>query len=73
MYTPCFDSPDTWVSRSKKDIEIAKAGCNRCPIKEKCLAECLEYEAMAGENKVGTYGGLSVYDRRNLKKKGVNA
>lgn len=62
---PCFDDPDLWFSKNQKKILRAKEGCNSCPIRERCLAECLEYEQLAGEIKRGVYGGLSETERSN--------
>ena len=65
-YTPCFENPDRWLSRSHKEIARAKEGCNSCPIIAQCKAECLEYEALAGEIKRGVYGGMSETERSNV-------
>lgn len=65
-YTPCFEDPDTWLSKNQKKIARAKEGCNGCPIKAQCLAECLAYEQLAGEIKRGVHGGLSETERTNL-------
>ena len=59
-------NPERWVSGKKADIEAAKTGCRTCPVKLACRAECLEYEALAGETKLGTYGGLSQAERNSL-------
>lgn len=65
--TPCMRNPDRWLSKKASEVARAKEGCNGCPIKLQCRAECLEYEAMAGETKRGTYGGLSEVERINLQ------
>lgn len=64
--TPCFQNPDRWLSKRASEIARAKEGCNGCPIIAQCKAECLEYEAMAGEIKRGTYGGMSEVERTNV-------
>jgi hypothetical protein len=66
MKTPCQRDPDTWVSNKKDDVARAKQGCARCVVRLQCKAECLDYEALAGETKLGTYGGLSQAERNSL-------
>lgn len=66
MTTPCQRNPDRWTSGKQADVARAKEGCNGCPIRERCLAECLEYEALSGQTKLGTYGGLSQAERNNV-------
>ena len=68
MYTPCFEEPETWLSSRKDLVARAKAGCARCPVRERCLAECLEYEALAGTTKIGVQGGFTPAERINLPK-----
>ena len=64
--TPCAKNPDRWLSKKQSEIARAKEGCNGCPIRQQCLAECLEYEALAGEVKRGVYGGKSETERQNV-------
>ena len=46
-----------WISYKESDVEYAKDGCSRCPVKKMCLAN-----ALANDYFVGTIAGLSEYD-----------
>lgn len=66
MKLSCVENPDRWLSKKASEIARAKEGCNSCPIIAQCRAECLEYEALAGEIKRGVYGGMSETERNNV-------
>lgn len=53
--------PNDWESGTRADDLLAKTVCNRCPVKQLCL----EY-AMT-EDEMGTWGGLTAHERRQLK------
>lgn len=68
--TPCESNPDAFFpedapnpAMEAEQRRIAKALCNTCPIK----AECLAY-ALAVNEQYGIWGGLTLYQRRELKK-----
>lgn len=48
-----------WGQR-KREIEIAKALCNRCPIVEQCISY-----AMAAKEPFGVWGGTTADQRMN--------
>jgi WhiB family redox-sensing transcriptional regulator len=40
---PCLrEGPDLWFSERPADIELAKACCGPCPLREACLAGAIE-------------------------------
>ena len=40
---PCrVEDPELWFAESPADVELAKALCGPCPIREACLAGALE-------------------------------
>ena len=41
--------------------------CGRCLFKEQCLQDTLEFEELAGESRVGIFGGLTAQQRTSLK------
>jgi WhiB family redox-sensing transcriptional regulator len=56
--------PDAWFPSKGNATKKAKWVCNhRCPVR----AECLDY-ALDTDQKHGVWGGLSVNERRKLKR-----
>jgi WhiB family transcriptional regulator, redox-sensing transcriptional regulator len=49
---PCANNPQLWFSEQIADLELAKAGCRRCPLRGPCLAGAVE----RGES-CGVWGG----------------
>lgn len=50
---PCRrDDPELWFAESPSDVELAKALCGRCPVREQCLAD-----ALARREPWGVWGG----------------
>lgn len=62
----CSDNPDMWFSTLPSNVRAAKAICDTCPIRTRCLEETLEYERLSGMNKHGVFGGLTPAERVNL-------
>jgi hypothetical protein len=72
----CMQAPVIWDAETIEDSHTAKAGCNGtkrtkdsdgsppCPLRALCLETALEIGA-----NYGVWGGLSVYERRQLKQK----
>tara|TARA_R110001606_G_C15291793_1_gene641618 strand:+ start:557 stop:937 length:381 start_codon:yes stop_codon:yes gene_type:complete len=66
---PCTNFPDLFFPESAnghalKDIREAQRMCSSCPIQLKCAIYGLE-----AEESDGVWGGLSLYDRKKLKKR----
>ena len=63
---PCQQTDaELWFQEhGTSSYRIARALCNRCPVR----AQCLEY-ALANREEFGMWGGLSPFERRNLKRK----
>lgn len=53
-----------WFDDEHNQFATAKAICKLCPVR----TECLSY-AMSLDNMHGIWGGTTVYERRNLKKR----
>jgi WhiB family redox-sensing transcriptional regulator len=49
---PCANNPQLWFSEQPADLELAKTGCRRCPLRGPCLAGAVE----RGES-CGVWGG----------------
>jgi hypothetical protein len=54
--------PNDWEMGNRADDVLAKTVCERCPVKMLCL----EY-AMIAEDELGTWGGLTQHERRQLR------
>lgn len=54
--------PELWFSDSTADMNAAKRICNRCPVKDMCLAQVRAWEE-DGE-RFGVFGGMSARQRR---------
>lgn len=54
--------PNEWEFGSQRDVRLAKAICQRCPIR----MQCLEYALKADEH--GIWGGLNLQERNTLKR-----
>ena len=54
--------PEDWSKGQGADILLAKQICNRCPVR----MQCLEY-AMTAEDEQGLWGGLTQFERRQLR------
>lgn len=54
---------DLWFPELGESVREAKAVCGRCPVR----AECLDY-ALAHNEVFGVWGGLSVLERRALRR-----
>lgn len=39
---PCGDNPHLWFSDQPADLELAKASCRTCALRQACLAGALE-------------------------------
>jgi WhiB family redox-sensing transcriptional regulator len=59
---PDIFMPNDWEMGNRADDVLAKTVCNRCPVKN----QCLEY-AMVAEDELGTWGGLTQHERRQLR------
>jgi WhiB family redox-sensing transcriptional regulator len=57
------EDPDLFFSETQRDIKKAKAICRACPVIRKCLEE-----ALASEQRHGTWGGLSEAEREGLRR-----
>lgn len=64
---PCQNTdPEIWFQEhGTASYRIARALCNRCPVR----AKCLEY-ALTNQEEFGMWGGLSPFERRALMRKG---
>lgn len=63
---PCqVTDPEIWFANfeEKSKYRIAKAFCERCPVRR----QCLEY-AVENEEQFGMFGGKTPRERRNLVK-----
>jgi hypothetical protein len=62
---PCQQTdPELWFQEhGTSSYRIARALCNRCPVR----AQCLEY-AVKNQEEFGMWGGMSPYERRLLKR-----
>lgn len=67
MTLPCAEDPEAWFpevhASAKRVAEIAKQRCRQCPVK----AQCLEL-ALANNEQFGIWGGLSVSQRKKLRR-----
>jgi hypothetical protein len=63
---PCQDSdPEIWFPPGQgPSYAVARAFCNRCPVRVKCLTYALE-----NDEQHGMFGGLAPEQRNNLKRK----
>lgn len=52
-------NPARWLSFDLKDIEYAKDGCNKCPVKKQCIMSSVNGDGLV----VGVIAGLSEFDR----------
>jgi WhiB family redox-sensing transcriptional regulator len=62
-----FDSALFFPNRPayrRNDVAAAKAICCRCPVREECLEA-----AMDGGEKTGIWGGLTPFERMNLRRR----
>lgn len=53
-------NPERWLSYDIKDLEYARDGCARCPVKRECLVTALEEESTMPF--VGMVAGISEYE-----------
>jgi WhiB family transcriptional regulator, redox-sensing transcriptional regulator len=58
--------PDLWHPEMGKPVEPAKAICAGCTVRDEC-----ERYAMETRQQFGVWGGLSVMDRRRIRKEGL--
>ena len=58
---PCAEDPHLWFSERPADLELAKAGCRRCPLRRPCLAG-----AMQRAEPCGVWGGEIIQQGRIL-------
>ena len=62
---PCHTHPpDLWVAESPADIEVAKALCAPCPLREACLAGAVERA-----EPWGVWGGQFVLEGQVMARK----
>lgn len=47
-----------------------KEDCGRCVFTEQCLEDTLDFERLAGESRVGIFGGLTPIERIHLREEG---
>ena len=59
---PDIFMPDDWSKGFQADTMLAKAICQRCPIK----MQCLEY-AMIAEDEQGIWAGTTAHERRQIR------
>lgn len=59
----CTNYPEIFMPEPGESVNLAKALCDECPIKTACAEYGLKYERQ------GIYGGLTGYERRNIRKK----
>jgi hypothetical protein len=65
-----MEDPRIFFSTKKAEVEKAKAMCRRCPMAESCLINCLEFEALSGEPRLGIYGATTPDERIQLTSRG---
>jgi hypothetical protein len=55
----CTGDPksSSWLSYDIKDVEYAKEGCSRCPVKKECLVTAIKNNSF-----IGVIAGISEYD-----------
>jgi hypothetical protein len=60
--------PDWWHADGQTLLAVyARDWCGRCPIRQRCLDDAMQYEGNALErNRYGIYGGLTPGARRRL-------
>lgn len=68
-YVPCMNYPDLFFQELKgsdaiHNQRLAKELCSGCPI----IVQCLDY-AMKQNEEYGIWGGLSPYERKQLRNK----
>ncbi|HEY6315358.1 MAG TPA: WhiB family transcriptional regulator [Streptosporangiaceae bacterium] len=54
---PCAENSRLWFSDLPADLELAKAGCRRCPLRQPCLAG-----AIVRAEACGVWGG-EIFER----------
>jgi WhiB family redox-sensing transcriptional regulator len=61
----CLGLPtDTFFPDDPADADIARAVCQRCPVRDDCAAYALAIPALAG-----IWGGLTEADRRRIRRR----
>lgn len=66
---PCIATPVEMFYDSTIYFQVIKAFCSNCPIREKCLQDCLKAESIPVDGKYyrsGVFGGLTPTGRNNL-------
>ncbi len=55
----CVDDKfsNKWISYDHEDIEYAKNGCKRCPVRRECLINAIENDSF-----IGVIAGVSEYE-----------
>lgn len=56
--------PELWFPEKGGTVRDAKLICKMCPVRERCLEFALEQNEL-----YGIYGGLTVTERRRLRRK----
>lgn len=60
----------TWYDDGEADPELARAFCDRCPVRARCLAEALDFEAgVAVSGRYGVWAGLTAAQRISVEKR----
>ncbi|HEY1919798.1 MAG TPA: WhiB family transcriptional regulator [Streptosporangiaceae bacterium] len=60
--------PDAFFSESTRQIEMARAICQRCPVRQSCLSQALD-----GREEFGVWGGLDGDERQRLLRRARRA
>lgn len=63
------ETPDLWFSERKAAVQLAKSICNRCDIRQQCLSDALEYEALGQTMMAGVLGGMTPQERGKLRRR----
>jgi hypothetical protein len=68
--TPCAEDPEKWFADEASTAMIlqAKAGCQACPVRERCLRLALDNGEM-----FGVWGGTTASERRLSRRPGPAA
>ncbi len=56
--------PELWFSTLQADRDLAAGICASCPVRLRCLAAALTFEAATGGGSHGLWGGSPERDRR---------
>lgn len=60
----------TWYDDGEADPELVRPICDRCPVRARCLAEALDFEAgVAISGRFGVWAGLTAAQRISVEKR----